>query len=117
MIGIAGHTFIRETEVEINKEFYPYYASYWKHLTKQGIGGAMGVARTDIGFITSKESSLFVGTPKQLVEKIVYQHQLFKHDRFYAQVDFGGQDLASVNKTIRLLVEYVMPEVKKHLYQ
>ncbi|SHM37973.1 LLM class flavin-dependent oxidoreductase [Gracilibacillus kekensis] len=116
-VAIAGHTFIRETKEELMNEFYPYYANYWKHLTQQGIGGAMGAARSDLEYITSKESSLFVGTPQQLVEKIVYQSQLFKHDRFHAQVDFGGQDFTSIKKSIDLLVEYVIPEVNKRLIQ
>ncbi|WP_058308054.1 LLM class flavin-dependent oxidoreductase [Gracilibacillus massiliensis] len=114
-VAIAGHTFIRETEEELSEEFYPYYANYWKHLNKQGIGGAMGAARSDLAYITSKESSLFVGTPDQLIAKIVYQHQLFKHDRFHAQIDFGGQDLTSIKKSIDLLVEYVIPEVNKRI--
>nr|WP_163536948.1 LLM class flavin-dependent oxidoreductase [Gracilibacillus sp. YIM 98692] len=108
-LSIAGHTFIRETNAEIEREFYPYYAQYWKHLTSQGIGGAMGAARTDIGFITSKESTLFVGTPEQIIEKIHYQQELFGHQRFLAQVDFGGQPLEEVKKTIHLLANKVMP--------
>jgi alkanesulfonate monooxygenase SsuD/methylene tetrahydromethanopterin reductase-like flavin-dependent oxidoreductase (luciferase family) len=110
-VSIAGHTFIRETEEELEKEFYPYYATYWEHLTKQGIGGAMGVARSDLEFVTSKESTLIVGTPKQIIEKIQYQKSLFQHQRFYAQVDFGGQSTESVKKTIDLLTEEVMPYV------
>ncbi|MGP4042043.1 LLM class flavin-dependent oxidoreductase [Gracilibacillus sp. D59] len=114
-VGIAGHTLIRKTETELEQDFYSYYANYWEHLTKQGIGGAMGAARTDLEFITSKESTLFVGTPEQIVEKILYQSQLFEHDRFYAQVDFGGQPLESIKKTIDLLVYKVRPEVTKKL--
>lgn len=114
-VAIAGHTLIRETEAELEKAFYPYYANYWEHLTKQGIGGAMGAARTDLAFITSKESTLFVGTPEQIVEKIHYQYKLFSHDRFYAQVDFGGQPLESIIKTVDLLAKEVLPEVKKRI--
>ncbi|QGH35469.1 LLM class flavin-dependent oxidoreductase [Gracilibacillus salitolerans] len=115
VVAIAGHTMIRETELELEQDFYPYYANYWKHLTKQGIGGAMGAARTDLEFITSKESTLFVGTPEQIVEKIIYQHQLFHHDRYHAQVDFGGQPIESIKQTMDLLVNQVIPEVNRRL--
>ncbi|MDX8047454.1 LLM class flavin-dependent oxidoreductase [Gracilibacillus sp. S3-1-1] len=114
-VAMSGHTLIRETEKELEEDFYAYYASYWDHLTKQGIGGAMGAARSDLEFVTSKESTLFVGTPAQIVDKILYQHQLFAHDRFNAQVDFGGQPLSSIVKTIDLLANQVMPEVKRML--
>ncbi|SFL34491.1 Flavin-dependent oxidoreductase, luciferase family (includes alkanesulfonate monooxygenase SsuD and methylene tetrahydromethanopterin reductase) [Gracilibacillus orientalis] len=114
-VAIAGHTFIRETETELERDFYLYYANYWEHLTKQGIGGAMGAARTDLAFITSKESTLFVGTPEQIVEKILYQYQLFAHNRFYAQADFGGQPIESIKETIDLLADKVIPEVNRRI--
>lgn len=82
-ISIAAHTFIRETEAEIEKEFYQYYGKYWSHLTSHGIGGAMGVARTDMAYITSEQSTLLVGTPAQIIRKIHYQRELFGHHRFF----------------------------------
>lgn len=114
-IAVAGHTFIRETEEEIREAFYPFYANYWKHLTKQGIGGAQGAARSDMEFITSKESTLLVGTPQQIIEKMLYQHELFNHDRFLAQVDFGGQSIEDIKQTVHLLVTEVIPIVNEKL--
>ncbi|UOQ47022.1 LLM class flavin-dependent oxidoreductase [Gracilibacillus caseinilyticus] len=112
-VAIAGHTMVRETLEELEEDFYSYYAHYWEHLTKQGIGGAMGAARTDMDFITSEESTLMVGTPEQIIAKIKYQYQLFGHDRFLAQVDFGGQPIESVKETIDLLTKKVMPYLQK----
>ncbi|SER43313.1 Flavin-dependent oxidoreductase, luciferase family (includes alkanesulfonate monooxygenase SsuD and methylene tetrahydromethanopterin reductase) [Gracilibacillus ureilyticus] len=112
-IAISGHAFIRETEKELEEEFYQYYSNYWKHLTRQGIGGSMGAARSDLEYLTSKESTLFVGTPKQIIEKIMYQYELFGHHRFNGQVDFGGQSAESVKKTIELLATKVKPQINK----
>ena len=112
-VSIAAHTFIRETEEEIEKEFYPLYARYWKHLRENGIGGPMGMARTDLEFITSKESTLLVGTPEQIIEKINYQQSLFHQNRMLLQVDFGGQSLMDMKKTVKLLADIVIPQVKK----
>ncbi|MFC4403444.1 LLM class flavin-dependent oxidoreductase [Gracilibacillus xinjiangensis] len=112
-IAMSGHTFVRETEQELEEEFYPYYAKYWRHITKQGIGGAMGVARTDLDYLTSKEAAIFVGTPEQIIRKINYQYELFGHHRFNAQVDFGGQPLDSVKKTMQLIAKKVLPEINK----
>ncbi|GAA0307260.1 alkanesulfonate monooxygenase SsuD/methylene tetrahydromethanopterin reductase-like flavin-dependent oxidoreductase (luciferase family) [Gracilibacillus halotolerans] len=112
-VSIAAHTFIRETEEEIENEFYPLYAKYWKHLMENGIGGPMGMARTDLEFVTSKESTLLVGTPAQVIEKIKYQQTLFNQNRMLLQVDFGGQSLMEIKKTVKLLAERVIPEIKK----
>ncbi|ENH97225.1 luciferase family protein [Gracilibacillus halophilus YIM-C55.5] len=114
-ISIHAHTFIRETKEELEEEFYPYYGNHWEHITNQGIGGSMGAARTDLEFIRSKESALFVGTPADIIDKILYQYEQFRHQRFVAQVDFGGQPLSMVQKTTRLLAERVAPQVKQVL--
>ncbi|RCW72034.1 LLM class flavin-dependent oxidoreductase [Saliterribacillus persicus] len=114
-ISLNGHTFIRETKTEIEQLFYPHYANYWKFLSSINGGGQMNVSRTDMKFITSPESSLFVGTPDQIVEKILYQHELFGHDRFVAQVDIGGQSKENIFQTMELLATEVAPKVKEKL--
>lgn len=114
-VSIAAHTFIRETEAEIEQEFYPLYATYWKHLSENGIGGPIGLARTDLDFVTSKESTLLVGTPTQIVEKLRYQYSLFNQDRMLLQVDFGGQSIQEMKKTVQLLANQVIPMFRNYL--
>lgn len=55
-----------------------------------------------------------MGSPEHIVEKILYQHEMFNHDRYIAQIDFGGVSIDNVKRTIDLLGEKVVPEVKKY---
>jgi hypothetical protein len=34
--------------------------------------------------------ALFVGSPQQIVDKILYEHRLFGHQRFMAQIDMAA---------------------------
>ncbi|SFS61488.1 hypothetical protein SAMN04488601_1012640 [Paenibacillus sp. 453mf] len=55
-----------------------------------------------------------VGTPEQIIEKILYQHELFGHQRYIAQIDFGGVPFDRLKKNIELIVTKIMPAVKKY---
>ena len=56
-----------------------------------------------------------IGSPEQIVEKILYQHELFNHQRYIAQLDFGGIPHDRIMKNIEVLGTKIMPEVRKHL--
>ena len=56
-----------------------------------------------------------VGSPEEVVEKILYQHELFGHDRFLAQMSVGDLPHAQVMRAIELLGTEVAPAVRAEL--
>ena len=57
----------------------------------------------------------FVGSPDQIVEKILFQHGIFKHDRFLLQMSVGTLPHADVMRAIELLGTEVAPKVREAL--
>ena len=57
----------------------------------------------------------FIGSPEQIVEKILYQHEIFQHDRFLIQLSVGTMPHKKVLKAIELLGTKVAPAVRKAL--
>jgi alkanesulfonate monooxygenase SsuD/methylene tetrahydromethanopterin reductase-like flavin-dependent oxidoreductase (luciferase family) len=57
----------------------------------------------------------FVGSPDQIVEKILFQHEIFKHDRFLLQMSVGTLAHADVMRAIELLGTEVAPKVRAAL--
>jgi hypothetical protein len=49
------------------------------------------------------------------VEKILYQHELFGHQRFMAQMSVGTMPHAQVMRSIELLGTEVVPAVRTEL--
>src|SRR5258708_31539936 len=47
--------------------------------------------------------ALVVGSPDEVVEKILFQHELFGHQRFMAQMSVGNLPHAEVLRSIELL--------------
>ena len=44
-----------------------------------------------------------VGSPQEVVEKILFQHEIFGHDRFLMQMSVGTLPHASIMRSIELL--------------
>ncbi len=57
----------------------------------------------------------FVGNPEEVIEKILYQHELFHHDRFLLQLTVGTLPHKKVLRAIELLGTKVAPAVRKAL--
>lgn len=112
-VGVTGHAYIAETTQQAKDEFYPYYANYWSYVNGQRGMSSGKMARTDFEQLTAPETALFVGSPQQIVEKILSQYELFGHRRFMAQMDIGGLPFEKVAKSIELLASEVAPIVRK----
>ena len=111
-VGVTGHAYLAETTQQAKDEFYPYYSNYWEYVNRQrGMGTRM--SREDFDHMASPDSALFVGSPQQVVEKILQQYELFGHQRFLAQLDIGGQPFKNVAKGIELLATKIAPIISK----
>ena len=109
-VSLSGHMHIEEDSRAARETFFPYYAAYFAHHapTHSRLGS---VSREDYDKRSSADGPLFVGSPQQIVDKISWEHELFGHQRYLAQVDIGGQPYAMVAKTLELLGGKVLPAV------
>jgi alkanesulfonate monooxygenase SsuD/methylene tetrahydromethanopterin reductase-like flavin-dependent oxidoreductase (luciferase family) len=73
----------------------------------------MSFSRTEYEWEARKENALFVGSPQQIIDKLLYQYELFGHQRFLGQVDIGGMPFDKVAQVIELLVTEVAPVVRR----
>ena len=58
---------------------------------------------------------IFVPTPQEVVEKILFQHELFRHDRFLGQISVGDLPHRNVLHAIELFGTEVAPAVRAEL--
>ena len=54
----------------------------------------------------------FVGSPAEVVEKILFQHEVFHHDRFLVQFTVGTIPHDKVMRSIELFGTEVAPTVR-----
>jgi hypothetical protein len=55
-----------------------------------------------------------IGSPQQIIEKILHQHEVFGHQRYLAQIDFGGMPYDRVMEQIETIGSEIIPAVKKY---
>ncbi len=111
-VGVNSYLHIARTSQEAIAAFYPYHAHYFEQLGVRR-GRSMRLPRADYERMTSLSGPYFVGSAQQVIDKLLYQHELFGHQRFMAQIDIGGQPFSQVARTIELLATEVAPVVRK----
>ncbi|MFC5603671.1 LLM class flavin-dependent oxidoreductase [Sporosarcina koreensis] len=112
-VGVTGHGYLSETTQQAKDEFYPYYSNYWPTVNRQRGMVSGRISYSEFEQLTAPDTALFVGSPQQIVEKILRQYELFGHQRFMAQLDIGGVPFEKVAKSIELLATEVAPIVRK----
>jgi len=113
-VAISAHCHVEKDAQAARTAFYPHYAAYLRHNLPNRDAG-WRVSPEDYRRLASPRGALFVGSPAEIVDKLLYEHELFGLDRFMAQIDIGGQPFAMVAETIERLALDVMPEVRRHL--
>lgn len=111
-VGISGHLHMGREAQRARDEFYPHYARYMAHNLPNRDRGWQ-VSRADYETLAGPRGALFVGSPQQIVDKILYEHELFGHQRFMAQIDIGGLPFAKVAMAIELLATEVLPAISR----
>lgn len=115
-VAISGHLHVQRDSQQAMTDFFPHYTRYLRHnLPQRDV--SWQVTQADYERLASPHGSLFVGGPAQIADKILYEHELFGHQRFLAQIDIGGMPFDKVAKGIELLATEVMPMVNKALGQ
>lgn len=57
--------------------------------------------------------ALFAGSPQEVIEKILWEHELLGHDRFLAQIGLGGLPFGATARSIELLATEVLPVIRR----
>lgn len=110
--GLNSHTYIADTSQQAADEFFPPYAEVMSRIGRER--GWPGMNRQQFDAATGSQGALLVGSPQQVVDKILYEYELFGHTRFLAQMSIGALPHKQAMRSIELLGTRVAPEVRKH---
>jgi probable LLM family oxidoreductase len=111
-LGINSHLYVAETSQKAADEFYPGYAEVMTRIGRER--GWQPMNRESFEAMRSPQGSLLVGSPEQVVDKMLYEHSLFGNTRFLAQMAVGPLPHDKMMKSIELFGTKVAPEVRKH---
>ncbi len=112
-LGINSQAFIADTSQEAADIYFPPYAKIMTQLGKER--GWPPTTRQQFDYMRSPEGYLLVGSPQQVIDKILYEHELFGHTRFLAQMSMGAIPHKAMMRSIELFGDVVAPAVRKAL--
>ncbi|OAB28336.1 luciferase [Paenibacillus macquariensis subsp. defensor] len=97
-----------ENSQDALREYYPHI-NYGMQALRGG-----GYPKQQFAQSTDYRDALMIGSPQQMIEKMLYQYELYGQQRFMAQIDFGGVPFDKIAKNIELIATEIMPAIKKH---
>jgi alkanesulfonate monooxygenase SsuD/methylene tetrahydromethanopterin reductase-like flavin-dependent oxidoreductase (luciferase family) len=109
-VGINSHTYVAETSERAAAEFYPAYAAMMNRIGRERGWPPMTREQFDRG--RAPGGHLMVGSPQEVADKILAQHELFGHDRFLAQMSLGNLAHEHALRSTELLGAEVAPRVR-----
>jgi probable LLM family oxidoreductase len=110
-LGINNHVYIGEDSQQAADEFFPYYATMMNRVGRDR--GWAPLTRSQYEALRSPTAALMVGSVQQVIDKILYEHELFGNTRFLAQASVGNVPHKMVMKSIELFGTKVVPEIRK----
>ena len=111
-LGINSHTYIADNSQQARDEFYPPYSEVMNRIGRER-GWPPGT-RQQFDASTELKGALAVGSPQQVIDKILYQHGLFGHTRFLAQMSMGAMPHDKILHSMEIFGTKVAPEIRKH---
>lgn len=110
-LAVHSHGYISEDSQQAADEFFPSYAYVMSNIGKERGWPPTTRAQFDAG--RSKQGALLVGSPQQVIDKILYEKELFGLDRFLLHVSVGTMPHAQIMHSIELFGSQVAPVIRK----
>jgi probable LLM family oxidoreductase len=112
-ISINSHAYVAETSQQASDEFFPAYSAMMNRIGLERGWSPMRREQFEAG--RSPRGHLLVGSPEEVAEKILFQHELFGHERFMAQMSVGAMPHDRIMRAIELFGTRVAPAVRGEL--
>jgi len=110
---INSHAYIADDSLQAANEFFPVYASVMSKIGRER--GWPPTTREQFEMMRSPSGSLLAGSPQQVIDKILYEYELFHNTRFMVQFSVGTLPHKQMMHAIELFGNVVAPAVRKAL--
>lgn len=112
-IAISSHGWIADTAEQAAEEALPPYLDTMGRLGRER--GWPPVTKERFDAERSPRGALVVGDPEEVIEKILFEYELFQNQRFMLQLTVGTMPHEKVLHAIELLGTVVAPAVRKEV--
>jgi probable LLM family oxidoreductase len=111
-VGVGGHFYAAAASQQARDTFYPHYRAYFEQNMPRNVDH---FPRSTFDDWSDPGGGLLVGSPQQIIEKLLQIHQTLGNSRYMAQIGLGGLPFAETARSIELLATEIMPAVNREL--
>jgi probable LLM family oxidoreductase len=112
-VGINSHVYVADSSQQAADEFFPSYAEMMGRIGRER--GWSPMTRQQFEALRSPRGALLVGSPQEVIDKILFQHEIFGHQRFLAQLSVGPMPHDRLMRAIELFGTVVAPAVRQEI--
>ncbi|HEX5579988.1 MAG TPA: LLM class flavin-dependent oxidoreductase [Gemmatimonadaceae bacterium] len=112
-VSINSHGYVADTSRQAADEAFPPYVEQMGRIGRER--GWPPPTRQRFEMERSPRGALLVGDPQEVIDKMLFEHELFGHQRFLMQMSVGTMPHAKIMRSIELFGTVVAPAVRKAL--
>jgi alkanesulfonate monooxygenase SsuD/methylene tetrahydromethanopterin reductase-like flavin-dependent oxidoreductase (luciferase family) len=112
-VAINTHAFVGQASADADRAFAGAYLAMMNRIGRER--GWPPSGRREYEALRSPSGPLAVGSPQQVVEKILAEHALFGHQRYIAQMSVGAVTHRDVLRSMELFGTEVAPLLRTEL--
>ena len=109
-VAINTHAFLGETSAQADAAFAAPYLAMMNRIGRERGWPPSGLPEYEA--LRSPRGALAVGSPEQVAEKLLYEHERFGHQRYLAQMSVGAVAHRDVLRSMELFGTEVAPVVR-----
>jgi len=106
--GSGGHLFVGRTSQGARDDYHPYYSAYWRANNPQFANGFPRSLFDDWA-----DGGLMVGSPQEIIDKILAHREVLGIERYIGQIDVGALPFAMSAESLELYATEVAPVVRR----
>jgi probable LLM family oxidoreductase len=109
-VAINTHAFVGETSAQADAAFAAPYLAMMNRIGRER--GWPPSGRREYEALRSPRGAVAAGSPEQVAEKILFEHELFGHQRYIGQMSVGAVEHRDVLRSMELFGTEVAPLVR-----
>jgi probable LLM family oxidoreductase len=112
-VGINSHGFIASDSAEAVEAAFPPYLDVMGRIGRER--GWPPPTRAQFDAERSRRGALLIGSPQEVIDKILFEHELFGNTRFLIQLSVGTMPHDKLLRAIELFGTEVAPVVRREV--
>jgi alkanesulfonate monooxygenase SsuD/methylene tetrahydromethanopterin reductase-like flavin-dependent oxidoreductase (luciferase family) len=112
-VGINTLAYIADESQQAADEFFPPYAQVMTKIGRER--GWPPTTRPQFEAMREPRGALAVGSPQEVIDKILFQYELFRHDRHLLQFSVGTMPHRQIMRSIELMGTKVAPAIRAEI--